>query len=72
MSTHLDDQHAAELGEMLQFLADWIAADRQPLAASLTTFLGSRGYDINELETDLQRYAFLLGGNDGQALLDAG
>ena len=69
--TTISTAHAAELAEILQFLADWIATNNEPLATSLTNFVGGRGYDINELEADLTRYAFLLGGNDGQTLLDA-
>ena len=64
--------HAAELAEMLTFIADWTAADRERLTASLEAFLGSAAYNIAELHADLQRFAFLLGGSDGQAILDAG
>jgi hypothetical protein len=70
--TTISTAHAVELGEILQFLADWITTDRERLDTSLATFIGSRGYDISELHADLHRYAFLLGGNDGQPLLDAG
>lgn len=68
--TTINTGHAAELAEILQFIADWIHTDHEPLATSLTRFVGDPRYNINELEADLTRYAFLLGGNDGQALLD--
>jgi hypothetical protein len=68
--TTINTGHAAELAEILQFLADWIAADREHLDTSLAEFIGSRGYHLNELPADLHRYAFLLGGNDGQAFLN--
>ena len=70
--TTISTDHTSELAEILQFIADWITADREHLDTSLVTFVGSRAYDIAELEADLHRYAFLLGGNDGQAFLDAG
>jgi hypothetical protein len=50
---------AAELAELLTFLADWIRP---------TSFLGSPGYDLTTLHADLQRFAFLLGASDGEDL----
>jgi hypothetical protein len=47
----LHPSDAAELAELLQFLDDWLAADRDHLEASLTHFLGSRGYDLSQLRT---------------------
>lgn len=70
--TTIRTDHAAELAEILQFIADWIAADHEHLETSFAAFIDSRGYDITELQADLNRYSFLLGGNDGQALLHAG
>jgi len=64
----LHPSYAAELAELLQFLDDWLAADRDHLEASLTHFTGSRGYDLSQLRTDLDRFAFLLGANDGERL----
>jgi hypothetical protein len=38
------------------------------LAASLADFVGHPAYGLNELRGDLERFIFLLGGSDGQAL----
>lgn len=64
----LHPSDAAELAELLQFLDDWLATDRDHLEASLTHFLGSRGYDLSQLRTDLGRFVFLLGAKDGERL----
>jgi hypothetical protein len=64
----LDSGDAAELAEMLQFLHDWLAADTDRLGESLSGFVGSRAYDTAALRADLNRFAFLLGSNDGEAL----
>lgn len=39
---------AAELAELLQFLGDWLGTDRDHLDASLTRFVGNRGYDLRQ------------------------
>jgi hypothetical protein len=57
----LRPEHALELGEMLEFIADWLRADRRRLAASLARFVGSDAYRIDELAADLERFAFLFG-----------
>jgi hypothetical protein len=67
-STSLDTSDATELAELLQFLSDWLAADPDQLDASLTRFVGHRAYAASRLRTDLHRFVFLLGGDDGQAL----
>lgn len=60
---------AAELAELLTFLADWICGtDAGTLADSLTSFLASPGYDLTTLHADLPRFAFLLGTSDGEDL----
>jgi hypothetical protein len=64
----LDTGDATELAELLQFLNDWLASDPTRLDASLTRFVGAHGYDLQTLRTDLDRFTFLLGGNDGEAL----
>ena len=65
---HLDAADAAELAELLAFIADWLRQDGSRLEPSLLTFVGSTGYSIDTLHTDLARYAFLLGGDDGGRL----
>ena len=47
----------------------WITGPDQPqLAASLHWFMGVDGYDLTELSTDLARFAFWLGEDDGEPL----
>jgi hypothetical protein len=65
----LDLTDAAELAEMLTFLADWLAGNqKQTLADSLTAFVGHPAYNIEALRADLYRFAFLLGVSDGEEL----
>jgi hypothetical protein len=59
---------AAELGEMLQFLDEWLGCGGEQLRRSLSDFIGSDAYDIPELRRDLNRFAFLLGATDGEQL----
>jgi hypothetical protein len=68
----LDVVDAAELAEMLQFLSDWLAADPGNLGASLGRFVGHPAYGITHLRADLDRFTFLLGGNDGEPLFGPG
>jgi hypothetical protein len=64
----LDAGDAAELTELLRFLSDWLAASGDDLTGSLTRFVGTEGYDVDQLRRDLDRFTFLLGGNDGESL----
>jgi hypothetical protein len=60
---------AAELAEMLTFLADWLTGtQKQALADSLTAFVGHPAYTTETLCADLHRFAFLLGVSDGEEL----
>ncbi|HMH93298.1 MAG TPA: hypothetical protein VK586_19715 [Streptosporangiaceae bacterium] len=68
----LEAGDAAELGELLQFLSDWLARDHDHLEASLTGFVGTSGYGTRELRNDLNRFAFQLGGSDGEPLFEPG
>jgi hypothetical protein len=70
----LDVVDAAELAELLQFLSQWLTRDPARLGASLEQFVGHPAYNIAELRQDLDRFVFLLGGDDGEALFgpDAG
>jgi hypothetical protein len=66
---HLDLAAAAELGEMLTFISQWLGgADHAQLGASFGRFIGTPGYDLAELRTDLARFTFLLGHDDGEQL----
>ena len=64
----LDAADAAELAEMLQFLARWLARDRARLGASLEQFTGHPAYGIVQARGDLERFVFLLGGSDSEGL----
>ncbi len=72
MRVSLDGADAAELAELLRFVGDWLAADREQLDASLRRFAGNPAYDGRQLRGDVDRFTFLLGGDDGQALFGAG
>jgi hypothetical protein len=65
----LDAVDAAELAEMLTFLASWLTgSQKQILADSFAAFVGHPAYDTNSLCADLHRFAFLLGASDGEEL----
>jgi hypothetical protein len=49
----LHPSDAAELGELLQFLDDWLTRDREHRAPSLAEFVGHPGYGIPQLQADL-------------------
>jgi hypothetical protein len=68
----LDVVDAAELAELLQFLSRWLARDRGCLSASLGEFVGHPAYNVGELRQDLDRFTFLLGGDDGESLFGHG
>ena len=58
-----------ELGQLLQFLDDWLLTHHGPASESLTRFAGSDAYGIESLRDDLARFTFLLGQGDGEGLL---
>ena len=64
----LDVVDAAELAELLQFLSEWLARDPGRLGASLEQFVGNPAYNLGQLRQDLDRFTFLLGGDDGESL----
>jgi hypothetical protein len=64
----LDAADAAELAEMLQFLSEWLARHPARLSASLEQFAGHPAYGTAQLRQDLDRFTFLLGGDDGESL----
>jgi hypothetical protein len=65
----LDAGDAAELAEMLTFLADWLSgSQKQALAASFAAYAGHPAYTTSTLCADLHRFAFLLGATDGGEL----
>ena len=68
----LDAVDAAELAELLQFLSRWLSRDRGRLGVSLGEFVGHPAYNTGELRQDLDRFTFLLGGDDGESLFGHG
>jgi hypothetical protein len=70
---HLDLADATELAETLTFVSEWLdGTDHTQLAASMARFIGTHGYDLAELRTDLARFTFLLGHDDGEQLFGTG
>lgn len=67
-----DNADAAGPAELLQFTTGWLASDPDRLAASLLAFAGHPAYGTEHLSQDLDRFAFLLGGNDGEPLFGPG
>jgi hypothetical protein len=65
----LDLGDAAELSEMLTFLAGWLSgSQKQALDTSLAAYVGHPAYTTETLRADLHRFAFLLGESDGEEL----
>jgi hypothetical protein len=64
---HLAVEDVVEFAELLQSVLDWLATD-QAAAASLARFAGSE-YSPQSPRSDLDRFAFLLGGHDGERWL---
>jgi len=52
----------------LQFLRDWTDTDQDQLENSLTRFVRTPGYRLDQLRSELDRFTFLLHGNDGEPL----
>ena len=64
----LEASDAAELAETLQFLSEWLARDPARLGASLEQLVCHPAYGTAQLRQDLDRFTFLLGGDDGESL----
>jgi hypothetical protein len=64
----LDTGDAAELAGLLQFLTGWLARDPDRLGASLARYVGHAACGTVQLRQDLDRFIFLLGGDDGESL----
>ena len=67
---NLDPADARELGQLLEFVDDWLDTDPERLAPLLERFVGHPAYNIEQLRTDLQRFTFLLGHDDGEQLFE--
>jgi hypothetical protein len=57
------------LPQLLDFIDDWLDTDPAHLDPSLARFVGPP-YNIEQLRTDLQRFTFLLGHDDGEQLFE--
>jgi hypothetical protein len=68
VNVSLDAADAAELAETLQLISGWLTADPAALAQSLLAYIGHPAYGPDALRADLNRFAFLLGGSDGEDL----
>jgi hypothetical protein len=65
----LDTGDAAELAEMLTFLASWPSgSQKQILADSFAAFAGHPAHNTDAPHSDLHRFAFLPGASDGEEL----
>jgi hypothetical protein len=58
-SLRLDE--ATELGDLLEFVCDWLSQAPPAVTASLASFVGAPGYGVWDLRADCRRFAFLLG-----------
>ena len=65
----LDLGDAAELAELLTFLANWLSgSQKQALHDSFAAYVGHPAYNTDALCADLRRFVFLLGASDGEEL----
>lgn len=67
--TCIDTADAIELTQTLQLIAGWLAADPASLSGSVHAYIGHPAYGLTALRADLDRFTFLLGGNNGEFLL---
>jgi hypothetical protein len=66
VNVSLAAEDAMELGQLLQFLDDWLSTGHGPVSESLTRFVGCESYHLESLRGDLARFTFLLGESDGK------
>lgn len=70
---HLEQIDAAELAETLTHLSRWLSGvDHAQLDASYRRFIGNNAYTLTDLRSDLARFTFLLGYDDGEELFGTG
>ncbi len=65
-----DVTDAMEFAQLLELLRDWLATDHGQLSDSLERFIDSPAYGVETFRADLVNFVFLLGGNDGEHLID--
>lgn len=66
----MDADDAVELGQLLEFLIDWLRQNDECLADSFRRFVGTDGYDIHELRSDLASFTVLLGTGSGDLVVE--
>lgn len=67
----IDALVGVELGEMLEFLHDWLGGQEAALFdASLRQFVGTDGFDLEDLRAEMAGFAAHLIGTDGDLLLN--
>ena len=70
-NTSIDTSDAIELAEMLAHIREWLSGtDHTQLAVSFARFIGNNAYTLTDLNTDLARFTFLLGHDDGETLFN--
>jgi hypothetical protein len=68
----LDLGDAAELAEMLTFLAGWLSGSQKAvLSGGMAAYVGHPASNVHDLCADLHRFAFVLGETDGEELFGA-
>ena len=52
--------------ETLRLITGWLNADPAALSPSFPAYIGHPAYGLDALRADLDRFIFILGGNDGE------
>jgi hypothetical protein len=68
---NLDPENAAELADFLQFIAGWIASDREHMGTSLSGYLGDIPYSTGHLRLDLDRLTSVLREGNGESIIQS-
>ena len=68
---NLDPEDAAELADFLQFIAGWIASDREHMGTSLSGYLGDIPYSTGHLRLDLDRFTSVLREGNGEPVIQS-
>ena len=66
---NLAPEDAAELAGFLQFIAGWIASDREHMGTSLLDYIGDTPYSLGRLRLDLDRLTSVLREDNGESII---
>lgn len=66
---NLAPEDAAELAGFLQFIAGWIASDREHMGTSLSGYIGDTPYSLGRLRLDLDRFTSVLREDNGEPVI---